>query len=187
MSGPRENLEGLSDLSDDERRLERLLAELAPRDSRMQRDVTMFRAGQASALPSRQWHKRRFGRWVWPAGTICSAAAGIVVGILLSASNPRVEGLLATPTTNDAITRRAAAPAKKIDRDDEGFAGESPAALEIRVRRVNRAGDEFLLAQADPLVLTKGRATNPARAERPLAPVTYREFMGRSLEKEGHE
>jgi hypothetical protein len=58
--------------------LEQALRGLAPHPGGLDRDTLLFRAGQAS-VPR---------RWIWPAATAVSTAAGLVLGVLLAVRPP---------------------------------------------------------------------------------------------------
>lgn len=91
MSDRQEFTEDLNGFSDDDRHLERLLASLKPRESRINRDRVMFLAGQASAVVSQRSRSLRLARWFWPAVTVCSTCAGILMGAALTADH-RIAG-----------------------------------------------------------------------------------------------
>jgi hypothetical protein len=80
MSEQQEFNDNMSDFTEDHRRIERLLASLVPRETRVNRDRLMFQAGQASA-GSQKTRFRGATRWIWPAATACSACLGLLVGI----------------------------------------------------------------------------------------------------------
>jgi hypothetical protein len=65
----------------DERELERALSLLRPAASRIDRDRFLFLAGRASAEPVRPGSV--LGRWMWPAATLLSSAAVVVLSVLL--------------------------------------------------------------------------------------------------------
>ncbi|HUE18105.1 MAG TPA: hypothetical protein VMR25_28375, partial [Planctomycetaceae bacterium] len=77
----------MNDFSEDDRHLERLLASLKPRESRVSRDRVMFLAGQASALVAERSRTWRLNRWLWPAATICSAIVGLLIGASITAGH----------------------------------------------------------------------------------------------------
>jgi hypothetical protein len=182
MSGPRENLDGLNDLSDDERHLERLLAALLPRESRLDRERTMFLAGQASAVGQ----LRSSNRWRWPAATLASAAAGLLAGLLISAPHPReaFDASFKNPREDGAVRQRSIV-AQHTDRV-EAFAEVTPPMDGVRIRMLTGTGDGFLLAQADePFADKPAVGGNPARG--PFVGLTYGQFVGRLLENEEHQ
>jgi hypothetical protein len=86
----------------DQRDLERALAVLRPAGSQIDRDNFLFLAGRASAEPVRPGST--FGRWVWPAATLLSSVATIVLSVLLvSRPQPAV-------TRGNSMTTRADQP-----------------------------------------------------------------------------
>ncbi len=167
MSGSRENLERVSELSDEERQIEHLLAELTPRDSRISRDRTMFHAGRAAGLsPTIESRKTR---WVWPAITACSTAAGLVAGLFLAGpSRP------AAPIAQRASETSPAGPPSSIEEQPnvraETVVADSPTLLELRIALARRAGDELTLAESD-LWTSRNR---PAAVDGPAAPPLLR-------------
>lgn len=172
MSGPRENLERVSELSDDERQIERWLAELTPRDSRMSRDRTIFRAGQATGLsPATESRKKR---WVWPAVTVCSTAAGLVAGLFIAGpSRPAV--LIARQTSETPPTGPPSTVAHA--NEAETVVADSPALLELRIALARRAGNELAWAQSD-LSANRSRRAVDAPAASAYAPLTYGAALG---------
>ncbi len=82
--------------------LERALAVLRPAGSQIDRDNFLFLAGRASAEPVRPGSA--FGRWVWPAATLVSSVAALVLSVLLvSRPQPAV-------TQGNSMTTRADQP-----------------------------------------------------------------------------
>jgi hypothetical protein len=67
----------------DQRDLERALTVLRPAGSQIDRDRFLFLAGRASAETVRPG--LAFGRWVWPASTVLSSVAAVVLAVLLVA------------------------------------------------------------------------------------------------------
>jgi hypothetical protein len=65
----------------EQRELERALSLLKPADSRIDRDCFLFLAGRASAEGIRPGSA--FGRWMWPAATVLSSLAVVVLSVLL--------------------------------------------------------------------------------------------------------
>jgi hypothetical protein len=173
MSGPRENLERVSDLSDDERQIERLLAELTPRDSRISRDRTMFHAGQAAGLSPAT--KARKTRWVWPAITVCSTAAGLVAGLFIAGPSR-----LAAPIARQTSETSPADPSSTVAQanEPETVVADSPTLLELRIALARRAGDELAWAQSD-LSTSRSRPAVDAPAAGSFAPLTYGAALGR--------
>jgi hypothetical protein len=82
---------------EDRAELERALASLVPRASQIDRDRFLFLAGQASAEPGRR--RSSYADWAWPAATLVSSTAAVVLfavlvmrpepGSRLDASSPR--------------------------------------------------------------------------------------------------
>jgi hypothetical protein len=174
MSGPRENLERVSELSDEERQIERLLAELTPRDSRISRDRTMFCAGQAAGVsPATETRKTR---WVWPAVTACSTAAGLLAGILIAGPiRPAAPIAQRTSETSPAGPPSTVAHAN----EPETIVADAPALMELRIALARRAGNELAWAQPD-LSASRGRpAAAGAPAAGAFAPLTYGAALGR--------
>jgi hypothetical protein len=174
MSGPRENLERVSELSDDERQIERLLAELTPRDSRINRDRTMFHAGQAAGVsPATEARKTR---WVWPAITVCSTAAGLVAGLFIAApSRPAAPIAQRTSDISPADPPSTVAPTNEPDT----VVADSPTLLELRIALARQAGDELTLAQSDLWTSRSRPAAVDGPAISPVAPLTYGAALGR--------
>jgi hypothetical protein len=174
MSGPRENLEGLSELSDEERHIERLLAELAPRDSRMNRDRTMFLAGQAAWLsPATEARKKR---WVWPVITVCSTAAGLVAGLFVA--GPIRPAAQIARQTSEAAPVGPPSMVEHTKARPETDVADAPALLELRIALARRAGDELAWAQSD-LWTSRTRPAVDAPATASRAPLTYGAALGR--------
>jgi hypothetical protein len=175
MSGSRENLEGVNNLSDEERRIERLLAELAPRESRLSRDRTMFRAGQASGQSPPTVPRAK--RWIWPAVTVCSTAAGLLAGVLVTTpSRPAASVVRRSP--DDALDRQPAIAPENSKVDAETVVADSRALLELRIALARRVGDEFTLAQSDVSASdARPTASAPSGADA-FAPLTYGDALG---------
>jgi len=182
MSGPRESSDDLTGLSDDERHVARLLASLAPRESRINRDRTMFLAGRASA-DAEAANSR--GRWLWPALTACSAAAGLVAGILLSASN-RGSATIAAQSGEGPLVLQQPIGLQSESRDRETLAADSPSPLDLRIGLLSRAGDEYLLTRLDSLPRIGPREVGGARTRHPTAPLTYGACLGLLPKDEPH-
>jgi hypothetical protein len=113
MPEQQEFSEDMSGLSNDERHLERLLASLVPHESRVSRDRVMFLAGQAAGGASRPSAGRRLSRWIWPAASVCSTCAGLLIGVSLNlghrdgggriAEGPQAPAERLSTTTSEAI------------------------------------------------------------------------------------
>jgi hypothetical protein len=189
MSGPKENFDGLNGLSEDERHVERLLAALPLRERRINRDETMFQAGRAEALASKRSGAPRLSRWKTAAGTICTAAVGLLAGLLISPPYQRAD-VVSTPT--GSVREKAAEgplpiASEPADRNGEVAVGESPSLLDLRVGMLNRAGDELWLAQIDSPAPAEGPIAGGPNARRRPIPMTYGSFVGRLLEAEEHQ
>jgi hypothetical protein len=181
MSGQRKH-EDVNGLSDEERQIERLLAGLAPRDSRINRDRTMFAAGEASALSRAPRSPNR--RWVWPAIAVCSTAAGLLAGVLITSSQSPPVVARQTPADAPKAHRSIGLERRASDRAESLV--DSPALLELRVAMLHRAGDESLLTKADLVAGDQRLEPGVARAAAPFAPMTYGAFLGRRHEEEKH-
>jgi hypothetical protein len=200
MSGQRKH-EDVNGLSDEELQIERLLAGLAPRDSRINRDWTMFAAGEASAFSRAPRSPKR--RWVWPAIAVCSTAAGLLAGVLITSGQglpvvarqtPAGEPTAQRSITAAPVAQRSIAGALGTHRsiglerrasDREESLVVSPALLELRVAMLSRAGDESLLTKADLVTGDQPLEPGVARAAS-FAPMTYGAFLGRLHEEEKH-
>jgi hypothetical protein len=66
---------------EDRSELERVLALLKPSASSIDRDSFLFLAGRASVEPVRPGGA--FGQWMWPAATLLSSVAAVVLAVLL--------------------------------------------------------------------------------------------------------
>jgi hypothetical protein len=189
MSGSKENFDDVNELSDDERHVEQLLAALPLRESRINRDETMFQAGRASASAAQHSRAPRLRRWKMAAGTICAAAAGLLAGILISAPQQRADVI--PPPTGSVREKAAESPlpiaSEPADRNGEVAVGESPSLLDLRLGMLRRAGDELWLAQIDSWAPAESSsAGGPSERRRPI-PATYGSFAGRLLEAEEHQ
>jgi len=193
-------------LSGEDRQVERLLASMVPRESRVSRDRVMYLAGQASALASNPPSRRRVAPWIWPASTVCAACAGLVFGALLPARIPiaghsaavEQHGDQKLPTTVAEGRRSSNAPqvanVAATDRQT-GFSPDSTdrrlavdlhamvakgfPLLAFRDRMLANHGDDTALAQADPPI---GSDDSAADAERPIR---ARALFERWIEDEG--
>jgi hypothetical protein len=186
MSEGKEDRE-LGGLSDDERQVERLLASLPVCDSRLDRDRTMFLAGRATALALKQ-RPRTVSRWIWPGVTICSAAAGLLVGFLVAHKGPAagdherdvVQAVAPPDATSDvpSTIARHNRPGSPASNEREGVALDgSPSLLALRAQLFGGAGGTAAFAEDDKLALAASRAAG-TRAEHRGPPVTYRDFIG---------
>jgi hypothetical protein len=175
MSGPRENLERVSELSDEERQIERLLAELTPRDSRISRDRTMFRAGQTSVLsPATEARQKR---WVWPAVTVCASAAGLLAGLFIA--GPSRPAVRIARKTSEAAPAGPPSMVEHTNARPETDVADAPALLELRIALAGRAGDELAWAQSDLWTSRSRPAAVDAPAAGSFAPLTYGAALGR--------
>jgi hypothetical protein len=189
MSGPKENFDDLNELSDDERHVERLLAALPLRESRINRDETMFQAGQASASASQHSRAPKLRRWKMAAGTICAAAAGLLAGVLISAPHQRAD--VVPPLIGSVREKAVESPhpiaSEPAGRNADVAVGKSPSLLDLRVGMLHRAGDELWLAQSDSRVPVESPSAGDPGARRRPIPATYGSFVGRLLEAEEHQ
>jgi hypothetical protein len=179
MSEERENLEP-GGLSSDERQVERFLASLPVRDSGLDRDRTMFLAGRATALALKQRQPRTIARWIWPGVTICSTAAGLLVGLLIAEKGPVAgvqehdvtQAVVPPRATSEAIVTRIRDPwPASSEREDAGL-DSSASLLALRARLFGEANGAPGFVEDNKLALAAGRA------HRREAPVTYRDFIG---------
>jgi hypothetical protein len=175
MSRPRENLERVSELSDEERQIERLLAELTPRDSRISRDRTMFRAGQAT-IPSPATEARQ-KRWVWPAVTVCASAAGLLAGLFIA--GPSRPAVRIARKTSEAAPAGPPSTVKHTKAWPQTAVVDTPAILELRIALARQAGNELAWAQSDLSASRARPAAVGAPAAGSFAPLTYGAALGR--------
>ena len=206
MSDQQDFPTNLGGLSDEDRQIERLLASMTPRESRVSLDRMLYLAGEASALASNSSGRRRATRWIWPTSTVCAACAGLMIGIILPARNPiagnpvaveqrGVPGL-STSTAGGTGSPKSpqvanAAPADQqagfsadsIDRrmavDLHAMVAKGFPLLALRDRMLANHGDDTALAQADPSTRSDNLA---ADIERPLG---ARALFERWIEDEG--
>jgi hypothetical protein len=157
MSERQEFTEGVSDFSEDDRHIERLLASLKPHESRINRDRVMFLAGQASAMVAKRSRTWRINRWAWPAAAIGSACVGLLIG----ASLGNVPGTpnQALVAAREAASRGSIAQAvpdtsEESDADDPKSRQRS-SLLALRNRMLateaedpSQSGDSFRMAEA---------------------------------------
>jgi hypothetical protein len=140
-------------LSEDDRQIERLLASLAPCESRVDRDRVMYLAGQASAVVSDRSGRGRLARWLWPAATACSASAGLVIGLLLAHARPAAAPPFARmPESTETLLRQEDTVSERPIRAMSAPAHESFASSGLRPRTpipgveaddTNRLADSF--------------------------------------------
>jgi hypothetical protein len=186
-------------LSDEERHLEQLLASLPVRESRINRDRTMFLAGRASGTPSQRALAHRLSRWKWPAISVCSAALGLTTGMLISGQTST--GLSSDPgVTRSAIPQRplpdrseavvqgtqsSTSPVRERANRPEAIARHSLSLLDLRDRMVTDGGDDQSLPSVAS-VATGAKLAIGAAVGRPAAPMTYRDYIRRLPDDEGH-
>jgi hypothetical protein len=175
---------------DEPQELERALSMLRPAASSIDRDRFLFLAGRASAEQVRP----EFARWMWPAATVLSSLAAVVLSVLLvTRTEPeasRVEGLEArghqaavpsvanvavksTVETYGGPAEASAFPAPTMDETASAFAVESNYP---RLR-------SFVLAYGidalpEPAPIQKLEATSQRADEEP---VTVRDLRSRTL------
>ncbi len=136
----------------------------------------MFRAGQASSASRTTAPRSR--RWTWPAVTVCSTAAGLVIGLFIAGP-----GRPAAPIVRQTSETSPATPLARVEEQPEARAetvvADSPTLLDLRTALTSRGGDELTLAQAelspthDPAEAVGGPATGA------FAPLTYGAALGR--------
>jgi hypothetical protein len=192
MSDQQDFSTNLGGLSDEDRQIERLLASMVPRESRVSRDRVMYLAGQASAPASNPPVHRRFSRWIWPASTACAACAGLVIGVLLSARNSTSDNSVAIeqreahkpPMISAEGTKSSNSPQVADAAAVESQTGFLPASMDPRIavdlhatvakgfpllalrdRMLANHGDDTALAQVDSPTGSEDSATD---VERPL-------------------
>ncbi len=174
MSERQEFHNDLSRLTEEEQQIERLLASLVPRDSRVNRDRVMFLAGQASA-GSQKKSTRGLAQWMWPAATVCSTCLGLAVGLSLGhiPSTPRPPVAEAPPGESTRVAERG---------KQESFAGRAPAISEIdRTFSLLSLQNRMLAAErSDPSRLADALG-NVATASHPLPSSTYSELLRQML------
>jgi hypothetical protein len=174
MSERQEFHEHLNRLTDDDRQMERLLASLVPRETRVNRDRVMFLAGQASAGSQKKW-TRGLRPWMWPAATVCSSCLGLIVGLFLG----HVPSTLAAPVAEapPGMNTRIAA-----HEEPESFAGRAPAISEKDESFSLLSLQNRMLAaeRSDPSRLADALG-NVASASHPLPASTYSELLRQML------
>ena len=194
MPEQQEFSEDMNGLSEDDRHIERLLASLVPHESRVSHDRVMFLAGQAAGGASRPSAGWRLSRWTWPAASVCSTCAGLLIGVSLNLGHrdggsriaegpPAPAERLSTKTSEaiagaphssagDFVTREQSASKQPADSADEKieaqielFRGSSFPQLALRDRMLAGHFDELVLAQVDE---SPTRAGSTAELERPI-------------------
>jgi hypothetical protein len=173
MSERQEFRENMNRFTDDDRQIERLLASLVPRDTRVNRDRVMFLAGHASAGSRKKW-TRGLTPWMWPTATVCSSCLGLIVGLFLGHApatlSPPVAEVPPGESTKTAHERQEsfAGRASVISERDESF---SLLSLQNRMLAAERTDPSRL---ADAL-------GNVATASHPLPSSTYAELLRQML------
>jgi hypothetical protein len=160
MSERQEFTEDMNGFSDDDRHLERLLASLKPRESRINRDRVMFLAGQASAVVSQRSRSLRLARWIWPAVTVCSTCAGLLMGAALTADH-RIAGnpvAGAPPPLRERVAaetsrRTTTAQNQNAQRDRKTVAAKGLAAEQPADSRDEQVDGEFDGLTGNPFTL----------------------------------
>jgi hypothetical protein len=174
MSERQEFHENMNRFTDDDRQIERLLASLVPRETRVNRDRVMFLAGQASAGSQKKW-TRGPRPWMWPAATVCSSCVGLIVGLSLGhiPSTPGLPVAEAPPGKSTRVAERG-----KL----ELFAGGSPAISEIDQSFSLLSLQKRMLAaeRTDPSRLADALG-NVATASHPLPSSTYSDLLRQML------
>jgi len=203
--------EDMNDFSEDDRHLERMLASLKPRESRVSRDRVMFLAGQASALVAERSRTWRLNRWVWPAATICSAIVGLLIGASITAGHRIAANPLAVepPPLREQITaatsqRGSGAPLRNAQMDgtsadaealasqvladsSDGQVDGNPDVFARSPLTLLALRDRLLAGRGDDLALAQVDASpvcdgSAAEPERPLG---ARELLRRWIAEEG--
>jgi hypothetical protein len=202
--------EDMNDSSEDDRHLERLLASLKPRESRVSRDRVMFLAGQASALVAERSRTWRLNRWLWPAATICSAIVGLLIGASMTAGHRIAANPIAveSPPLREQITaassqRIPAAPRTAQEdhnsEDARALASEEPAdswdsRREGKLELVDGSPftllalrDQMLAGRWDDLALAQldGSAARGGATAEPELPLGARALLRRWITEEG--
>jgi len=174
MSERQEFHENMNRFTDDDRQIERLLASLVPRETRVNRDRVMFLAGQASAGSQKKW-TRGLRPWMWPAATVCSACLGLIFGLSLghipSTQGPPVAQ--APPGKSTRVAERG---------KQEPFAGRAPAISEIDHSFSLLLLQNRMLAaeRTDPSRLADALG-NVATASHPLPSSNYSDLLRQML------
>jgi hypothetical protein len=174
MSERQEFHEHLNRLTDDDRQMERLLASLVPRETRVNRDRVMFLAGQASAGSQKKW-TRGLRPWMWPAATVCSSCLGLIVGLFLShvPATPGASVAEAPPGKNTKIA---------VHEEQESFAGRASAISEKdQSLSLLSLQNRMLAAERTAPSRLADASGNVATASHPLPSSTYSELLRQML------
>jgi len=203
--------EDLNDFSEDDRHLERLLASLKPRESRVSRDRVMFLAGQASALVAERSRTWRLNRWVWPAATICAAIVGLLIGASITsghrvAANPIAvepaplhEQITAATSHNGSAAPLRNAQMDRTNVDADGLASQvradssdgqvdgDPDVFARSPSTLLALRDRLLAGRGDDLMLAQvdGSPVRDGSAAEPERPLGARELLRRWIAEEG--
>jgi hypothetical protein len=174
MSERQEFHENMNRVTDDDRQIERLLASLVPRETRLNRDRVMFLSGQASAGSQKKW-TRGLRPWMWPAATVCSSCLGLIVGLSLGhiPSTPGPHVAEAPPDKNTKIAAHE---------EQESFAGRAPVISEKDQSFSLLTLENRMLAaeRSDPSRLADALG-NVATVSHPLPSSTYSELLRQML------
>jgi hypothetical protein len=211
MSERQESTEDLNSFSEDERQIERLLASLKPRESHVNRDRVMFLAGQASAKVGQRGRTWQCNRWIWPAATILSACAGLLIGLFsfagwrpehkngMTAAEPARRKPLAARASTELATDLAPVRGDRNSSDEEEMASnDSGTRLVARIEDESAIQsdrsltlldlrDRMLAGQSDEMALAEfsGSAAVGNRATAPETPATERTLLQRWLHDQG--
>jgi hypothetical protein len=211
MSERQESTEDLNPLSEDERQIERLLASLKPRESHVNRDRVMFLAGQASAKVGQRGRTWQCNRWIWPAATILSACAGLLIGLFsfagwrpenrngMTAAEPARRKPIAAMNSTELATDLLPVRGDRNSSDEEEMASnDSGTRLVARIEDESASQsdrsltlldlrDRMLAGQSDEMALAEfsGSAAVGNRATAPEPPASERSLLQRWLHDQG--
>ena len=174
MSERQEFDDNMSRFTEEDQQIERLLASLVPRDTRVNRDRVVFLAGQASAESQTKWTRGR-SPWMWPAVAACSSCVGLIVGLSLGhiPSTPGPPVAETPPGKSTRIAERG---------KQESFVGRAPAISEIDESFSLLSLQNRMLAveRTDPSRLADALG-NVSTASHPLPASTYSELLRQML------
>jgi hypothetical protein len=211
MSERQESTEDLNPFSEDERQIERLLASLKPRESHVNRDRVMFLAGQASAKVGQRGRTWQCNRWIWPAATILSACAGLLIGLFssagwrpenrngMTAAEPaRRKPIAAMNSTESATDLVPVRGDRNSSEEEEMASNDSGTRLVARIEDESAIQsdrsltlldlrDRMLAGQSDEMALAEfsGSAAVGNRATAPEPPASERTLLQRWLHDQG--